>query len=98
MAFEVTILHSATIEITEILDWYNSQNESSAASFYEEYLSSLEKLKANPQFYSYIHEDFRRLVMERFPYRIIYKVSGNKVTIYRISHIRRDDREWFKQA
>jgi plasmid stabilization system protein ParE len=98
MAFDVTILHGATIEVTEILDWYNEQNDFSAGEFHNDYLSSIEKLKANPQFYSYIHKQFRRLLMEKFPYKIIYEITGNKVIIYRVSHTSRDDRNWFKQA
>lgn len=98
MAFEVTILHSATIEVTEILEWNNEQNDFSIGGFHDSYLSSIEKLKSNPQFYSYIHKQFRRLLMEKYPYKIIYQITGNKVTIYRVSHTSRDDRDWFKQA
>lgn len=96
MAFDVTILHGATIEVTEILEWYETQNDRLVFDFHEEYLASVEKLKVNPEAYGYIHGEYRRLLMEKFPYKIIYKISGNKVILYRISHTSRDDSKWFK--
>ena len=81
MAYKVTIMPVAQLDIWEIIDWYEIQNEGVGIRFSEEVNRLLLKIAKSPTFYSYYKEDFRRAIVKNFPYLIIFKVIENEVFI-----------------
>ena len=81
MAYKVTIMPVAQLDIWEIIDWYKSQNEGVGIRFSEKVNRLLLKISKSPTFYSYYKEDFRRAIVKNFSYLIIFKVIENEVFI-----------------
>ncbi len=49
-----------------------------------------ELLRRNPNLHSYVHANYRRLLVRRFPYAIFYENTDQQITIYGIFHTARD--------
>src|SRR5437016_794361 len=43
-----------------------------------------------PSAYRVLYKDFRRVFVERFPYKIFYQLRGNNVIVFRVLHHARD--------
>ena len=61
-----------------------SQSEGLGSRFFDDVLIQLKKLKINPQYYRFYVEDFRRILLDKFPYLIIYKIIKERIIIYAI--------------
>ena len=48
------------------------------------------RLEQNPERYRVLYKGFRRVLVERFPYRIFYQLRGNDVIVFRVLHHARD--------
>jgi plasmid stabilization system protein ParE len=94
MNWELIVRPRARLQIAEATDWYDTQ----APGRGDECLHAIEEvinsIGRNP--YQYRGE-LRRAVLRRFPYLIIYAISGDEVVVLRCVHARRDPRRWLSQ-
>jgi plasmid stabilization system protein ParE len=90
MDFEIIMMDAAYDDLDEAIYYYESQLQSLASRFYRDVLLQFEKLKAKPRYYKFYVEDFRRILLEKFPYLVIYKVIEEQVIIYAIVYSGRD--------
>jgi len=51
-------------------------------------------MRRNPELYESAHEQYRRALMHRFPYAIIYEYVPGTITIYSIFHCSQDPEKW----
>ncbi len=86
MAYDVTILPGADMDIEEAILWYESQQKGLGIKFYSFILDKLDDLKFNPQYYFNLEEGFRRITTDPFPYNIIYKVTESDVIVFAVFH------------
>jgi toxin ParE1/3/4 len=47
-------------------------------------------LEQAPERYPIYYRDIRRLLTDRFPYKIFYRIEGQAVIVYRVLHGARD--------
>jgi plasmid stabilization system protein ParE len=47
-------------------------------------------LEQSPERQVFYYRDFRRVLTDRFPYKIFYRVEGQAVIVYRVLHGARD--------
>src|SRR5664280_1483729 len=50
----------------------------------------LESIRRRPEMYTVVHEGYRRSLIRRFPYAVLYEQSEATVTIYAVFHTSRD--------
>ena len=43
---------------------------------------------------SVVHEDYRRCLLQRFPYAVFYEYSGSTVIVYSVFHTSRNPDKW----
>jgi plasmid stabilization system protein ParE len=48
------------------------------------------RLEQTPHRYRVLYKGFRRVLVERFPYKIFYQVKGDNVIVFRVLHHARD--------
>jgi hypothetical protein len=89
MDFEIIMTDPAYDDLDEAI-YYESQSQDLGSRFYQDVLLQFEKLKVKPQYYKFYVEDFRRILLEKFPYLVIYKVIEEQVIIYAIVFSGRD--------
>ena len=95
--FSVLFTPEAKNDALDARSWYGQHNIGLAGSFRECLDSKIESLKRNPLAASYLYKNLRSSKIKRFPYSIIYKVSGNQIQIIAIFHHSRNPREWKKR-
>jgi plasmid stabilization system protein ParE len=64
--------------------WYESKKIGLGREFLTAVDACLQKISRNPQSYQTIYKEYRRAVVRRFPYAIIYEATGTDVTIYAV--------------
>ena len=97
MNWELIIRPRARLQIAEAIDWYDTQ----AAGRGDDFLNAIEEvinsIGSNPYQYQVLRGELRRAVLRRFPYLIIYAISGDEVVVLRCVHARRDPRRSLSQ-
>ena len=43
-----------------------------------------------PEMYAVVHENYRQVLVRRFPYTVSYEYTSNTVTVYSVFHTSRD--------
>jgi len=84
--YQLIIKSGAYQMLDEAYHWYELQVPGLGERLLDEIGTSFDKLKLTPLFYSYVQENYRQLLVNRFPYKIIFEVIGNDVVIYAIFH------------
>lgn len=58
--------------------------------FLEEISHAIHLLEEQPERRSIYYRGFRRLLTRRFPYKLFYRIEGDRVILFRILHAKRD--------
>lgn len=94
MPTKLIFTQEADNDIVDAYLWYQRQR----AGLGEEFLSSVEARLAsilrNPDQFDPLHESFRRALVRRFPYAIIFETSDEQITVYAVMHCSRDETRW----
>ena len=88
----------ANDELHEAVNWYDEINESLASSFVESIEVAVERIAAAPQRWPVYAEDFRQVLVDRFPYVLIYRVMEKEVQILAIAHAKRKPGYWLERT
>jgi len=90
MAYNIAIQEEAVVEIREAFDWYEEKRDGLGYEFLEELEVCYEKITFHPERYLFFNSFYRRIKLNRFPYLIIYEVTGDDIIINSIFHIKRN--------
>ena len=100
MTCRLDIREDALADIEAAAIWYEEQQPGLGADFARAVRRAINTLPANPL----IHRlrDRRRNVRwvrpSRFPYRIIYRLRKELITVFAVIHAARRDQHWKKRA
>ena len=94
MKRRLVIRPAALEEIDEAAAWYKPRRRFLARAFVEAVNSGIRAIAEAPERFPFREGDARHLVLDQFPYSIIYKVTDEEVTIIACFHDRRDPDEW----
>jgi plasmid stabilization system protein ParE len=86
----VLIRPAAEKDLDGARKWYNRQRSGLGDEFLISIAEAFTRLEQDPQRYRMLYRDFRRILVERFPYMIFYQIKGNNVIVLRILHDARD--------
>jgi len=91
MVFKIIILPLAEKEIDESIEFYESRSKGLGKQFLLYLKSYLKVLKTNPQLFEIKKQPcFRELTLVKFPFVIIYEISGNEIIIHSVFHTSRN--------
>lgn len=85
----------ARSEMASAIAWYKSKRPELGRAFAREVGDAILKIEQNPLAYAEAYPGFRRCVMWRFPYNVIYAVSDELLMVVAIVHQRRDP-DWIR--
>lgn len=91
--WRVIIRQNAEADLREAWLWYESQRPGLGDELLREAQASIHRLETDPENRPYYYRDFRRLLTRRFPYKIFYRVEGDRVIVFRILHAKREHRQ-----
>jgi plasmid stabilization system protein ParE len=88
--WRVSIRAAAEADLQEARAWYESQRPGLGDEFLVAIAEGLTRLERDPERYPIYYEGFRRVLAERFPYKLFYRIHGKDVIIFRVLHAARD--------
>lgn len=90
MAFSLMIKPIAYVDIDEIVAWYEKAAPGLGKRFLTNMDWALKKIQSNPNAFTYVKYPVRRIIVEKFPYKILYQVTGEVIIILGICHAKRN--------
>ncbi|SFI78019.1 type II toxin-antitoxin system RelE/ParE family toxin [Planctomicrobium piriforme] len=86
------------VEAEEDLDaayaWYESRRRGLGEEFLSCIDACIQRIQRMPEAYPRFYENFRRVIVRRFPYVIFYDSSGSLITVYAVFHTSLDPDRW----
>ena len=93
MVYELFISTQADGDIFDAIDYYDKINPLLSDRFLNELFDTFQKIKNNPQFYSYISSNsmdkFRDVKLKSFPYVVIFEIHEMIAYIGAVMHTSR---------
>jgi len=88
------------MDIEKSAEWYDQRQSGLGVKFVRAIRLTIGRLLNNPLMYRVRSRRFRVrwCLPARFPYRIVYRVDGEMVTIVAVLHSMRHDHEWRKRV
>jgi plasmid stabilization system protein ParE len=87
--WRVIIRPNAEADLAEAQAWYESQRAGLGDELLDEIRHAVGLLADDPERRPFYYRDFRRLLTRRFPYKLFYRVEGERVIVFRILHAKR---------
>lgn len=81
-------------ELTDSAEYYESRLPGLGADFLGELGSLFGLLKENPEIGAVIEAPYRRVVLNRFPFSVVYRLKGSALRIMAVAHQRRKPGYW----
>jgi len=89
MSYQLVVRGSAARDVLETFFWYHTVRPQLGVRFMAELKECYDSIEADPRGYQIRKGDFRRVMLRKFPYRVVYEVEGQDVFIYRMIHVKR---------
>jgi len=81
-------------ELQEIVRYYDQIQQGLAEAFTDELQKQIQQCRASPKIGMLIDNTHRRLVMNRFPFTIVYRVVSDEIQIIAVAHQHRRPEYW----
>ncbi|WCQ87489.1 MULTISPECIES: type II toxin-antitoxin system RelE/ParE family toxin [Sorangium] len=98
MSRVVVFLAEARAEALETFHWYEEQRSGLGAVFRRELDDAIKRIWNAPLAYPPLYRDLRRVLVERFPYAVFYRILRDAIVVVGVIHGRRHPREWKRRA
>jgi toxin ParE1/3/4 len=96
VSYRLAIRQDALSDIEEAAEWYEKQEPGLGIDFAGTVLAAIETLPANPLIHRVRdrRRNVRWLLTNRFPYRVVYQIRDNVITVFAVLHSARHSRNW----
>ena len=96
MTYRLEIRPDALSDIEEAAPWYDEQRSGLGIEFSREVIAAVDALSKSPVMYRVRHKrrNVRWKILDRFPYRIVFQMTDDLITILAVLHSARHDRHW----
>ena len=95
----MTIRHllEAELEILDAVTFYKECAGDIAADFFREFKKARAAIEAFPEFWKTVGSGYRRKLLGRYPFGIIYRIYGDEILIIALAHTSREPSYWRKR-
>lgn len=98
MKLPVTFHRAASAEFIEASVWYENKQAGLARQFISEIDRCVSLASESPYQFSIVHKDIRRIVVNRFPYGVYFRVEEQRIIILAVFHSSRSPVVWKTRA
>jgi hypothetical protein len=95
--YTIQIKPNAIQMAKDAYDWYEEQKEGLGDLFLSELSRCYTRLEKNPLFYQKLKKNYRHLVLNKFPYVLIFEIIGAEIIIFAVFHTARNPKSKFKK-
>ncbi|OGI46870.1 MAG: hypothetical protein A2637_06020 [Candidatus Muproteobacteria bacterium RIFCSPHIGHO2_01_FULL_65_16] len=85
-------------ELTDSVEYYDSRLPGLGADFLGEFRRSLDLIDKNPEIGAVVEAPYRRVVLNRFPFSVVYRLKGPTLRIVAVAHQYRKPGYWRGRA
>jgi len=85
---------SARIEFNEAIGYYEVCQKGLGKEFAKEIFSTIQRILRFPDAWSILSKNTRRCLTRRFPYGVIYQISGKEILIIAVMQLNRKPGYW----
>jgi len=89
---------TARAETLEAFRWYTEQRPSLGTEFRDALRDAVRRMRGTPLAYPVVHRDLRRVLVDRFPYAVFYRVMPEAIVVVGVVHGKRHPRVWKTRA
>ena len=90
----VRYLDPARAELLEAVEYYERQNATLGGELLLELEHVISMLRHSPELGAKLDARVRRVLLRRFPYRVVYTVEGEELVVVAFAHLRRRPDYW----
>lgn len=98
MSLPITFHRAASAEFIEASAWYESKRLGLALEFMAEIDRCVSLASEHPLQFAVVHKDIRRVVANRFPYCVYFRVEERRIVVLAVFHGSRDPAVWLARA
>ena len=91
---EVIYASGVLEEVSESANYYEEEVEGLGKTFLEKVQSAVQNIKRNPLMYRIIQGNYRRHLLARFPFAVIYRIENQKIYVLAVMHLKRSPNYW----
>ena len=91
---DVIIRRLTKADIRDARQWYETQRRGLGDEFLASVEESIERLSSLPESFPVVHRDLRRALVKRFPYKVFFRIVGNRIIVTCVCHNSRDPHHW----
>jgi plasmid stabilization system protein ParE len=92
--FEIRLHPQAAAEAETSRAWYFERNASVAAAFLDELSAAMLAIRESPSRWPQVYGTYRRFVLHKFPFSVVYAVRDGFIEVIAIAHHRRKPGYW----
>lgn len=94
----VRIRAQAREEIAEAFEWYCARSLAASADLLQELDVAMQRIAAAPEQFPVVQGRLRRVLLQRFPYAVYYKVYPTTLSVVGVIHGRRHPSAWLRRV
>jgi toxin ParE1/3/4 len=94
---KVRLHPAARVELVEARNWYYERSPLTSVAFAHAVDLAVSRIRTAPTSQPLADHGTRKLVVQRFPFNIFYRVSETEVLIVAVAHQKRKPSYWFNR-
>lgn len=100
MTRTVRNIRAAREEFAAAVQWYEEQRPGLGAEFYDAVVETTDRIETHPDIGTPASPDqrTRRVLVQRFPYQVVYRLLPDEIVIIAIAHLKRRPGYWKKRT
>jgi plasmid stabilization system protein ParE len=89
-------LRAASEEFAAATQWYEKQRPGLGAEFFDAVTETTDRIEAHSEIGTPVSPDqrTRRLLVQRFPYQVVYRLLPDEIVIIAVAHLKRRPGYW----
>jgi toxin ParE1/3/4 len=88
------ILLPAAEEALEAARWYGERSDKAAQGFQRELRAAFDRIRESPETWPVHYHGTRRVLLERFPYEVAYRVLSDSILVVAVAHCKQRPGYW----
>ena len=97
MRREIVLLSKAEADVNEAYWWYQEQDSGLGDDFFRCLDAAFSRICNSPLLYPVRFDDFRRILIRRFPYAVYFEHDEKNVFVYYVFHCSQDPQKLLKR-
>ncbi len=96
MIRRVVVRPPAVEDVASAATWYETQSPGLGIDLTDEIIRAIRRAQEAPELFRILRprDGMRRVLTERFPYRVFFTVSGETLHVHAVLHGAQHDRNW----